>query len=98
MQGDRRIEAAERRMAERVIEVGGDPSAPAEPEAAARPEEAVRPEPAAAAPAGPPQEVDDAAPGMPSAARLPQSIDPAVPADEAMEVGADEGSIEVEGA
>ena len=46
--GDRRVEAAERRLAERVIEVGGggDPSEPAEPAVAAEAE------PAAEEPAG----------------------------------------------
>ena len=78
------MEAAERRLAERVIEVGGDPSEPAEPAVA------VEAEPAAEEPAGPPQGVGAAAPApdMPSPARLPQSIAPPVPpADAAMEPG-----------
>merc|ERR1712026_99754 len=44
--GDRRVAAAERRLAERIVEVGGDPSEPAPPEGAAPPE------PAAGEPAG----------------------------------------------
>ena len=93
--GDRRIAAAERRIAERVIEVGGDPSVPAEPAAA------MGPEPAGEGLAGP-EDAQDAAP-RPVPVRLPQSMAPGAPAepmdalpDEPMGSGGGEGSMEVE--
>ena len=95
--GDRRVAAAERRMAERIVQEGGDPSAPAPAEEPGQPLPAAR-VPAAEGPAGQEEAMDDAAPGMPEPARLPQSMGPAAPADVPMDAGAPEGSMEVEGA